>query len=154
MVYIVAGATHPHILRREGEKYRTSLQNLAKELGVEQQVIFHNRFVSPDELVEFIGAADVYITPYRNEAQVVSGALAYALGAGKAIISTPYWHAIELLDDRRGALVPFANPDALAQKTLELLDTPAASPCHAQTRLPVCAGHGLEACRPRLYGQF
>lgn len=125
VVYIVAGATHPHVLRRDGEQYRTSLQTLAKELGVESQVIFHNRFVSPEELVEFIGAADIYITPYRNEAQVVSGTLAYALGAGKAIISTPYWHAIELLDDRRGALVPFANPDAIAQKVLELLDTPA-----------------------------
>jgi len=125
VAYIVAGATHPHILRREGDKYRASLQALAKEMGVESQVIFHNRFVSPEEMVEFIGAADIYITPYRHEAQVVSGTLAYALGAGKAIISTPYWHAIELLDDRRGALVPFENPDAIAQKTIELLDTPA-----------------------------
>ena len=125
VVYIVTGATHPHVVRRDGEQYRTYLQSLARELGVEAQVIFHNRFVSPEELVEFIGVADIYSTPYRNEAQVVSGTLAYALGAGKAIISTPYWHAIELLDDRRGALVPFANPDAIAQKTLELLDTPA-----------------------------
>jgi glycosyltransferase involved in cell wall biosynthesis len=125
VAYIVAGATHPHILRREGEKYRASLQALAKEMGVESQVMFHNRFVSPEEMVEFIGAADIYITPYRHEAQVVSGTLAYALGAGKAIISTPYWHAIELLDDRRGALIPFQNPDAIAQKTIELLDTPA-----------------------------
>lgn len=125
VVYIVAGATHPHILRREGDQYRNYLQTLAKQLGVESQVIFHNRFVSPEELVEFIGAADIYITPYRHEAQVVSGTLAYAVGAGKAIISTPYWHAIELLDERRGAMVPFADPDAIAQKTLELLDTPA-----------------------------
>jgi hypothetical protein len=88
-------------------------------------VMFHNRFASPEEMAEFIGAADIYITPYRHEAQVVSGTLAYALGAGKAIISTPYWHAIELLDDRRGALVPFQNPDAIAQKTIGLLDTPA-----------------------------
>jgi glycosyltransferase involved in cell wall biosynthesis len=125
VVYIVAGATHPHILRRDGDKYRDSLEALAKELGVESQVIFHNRFASPEEMAEFIGAADIYITPYRHEAQVVSGTLAYALGAGKAIISTPYWHAVELLDDRRGALVPFQNPDAIAQKTIELLDTPA-----------------------------
>jgi glycosyltransferase involved in cell wall biosynthesis len=125
VVYMVAGATHPHILRREGDKYRARLQGLAKEMGVESQVIFHNRFVSPEEMLEFIGAADIYITPYRHEAQVVSGTLAYALGAGKAIISTPYWHAIELLDDRRGALVPFQNPGAIAQKTIELLDTPA-----------------------------
>ncbi|HET9409025.1 MAG TPA: glycosyltransferase family 4 protein [Candidatus Sulfotelmatobacter sp.] len=125
VVYIVAGATHPHILRREGDKYRIGLQALAKEIGVEEQVIFHNRFVSPEEMVESIGSADIYITPYRHEAQVVSGTLAYALGAGKAIISTPYWHAVELLDDRRGALVPFQNPDAIARRAIELLDTPA-----------------------------
>src|SRR5437868_3122250 len=125
VVYIVAGATHPHILRREGEQYRMQLQALAKEVGVESNVIFHNRFVSPEEMVQFIGAADIYITPYRYEEQVVSGTLAYALGAGKAIISTPYWYAIELLDDRRGALVPFQNPGAIAHKTVELLDTPA-----------------------------
>ena len=116
VVYMVAGATHPHILRREGDLYRNYLQALAKEVGVESNVIFHNRFVSPAEMVEYIGAADIYITPYRHEAQVVSGTLAYALGAGKAIISTPYWHAIELLDDRRGALVPFQNPDCYRAK--------------------------------------
>jgi glycosyltransferase involved in cell wall biosynthesis len=125
VVYMVAGATHPHVLRREGDQYRSYLQALAKEVGVESNVIFHNRFVSPEEMVEFIGAADIYITPYRHEAQVVSGTLAYALGAGMAIISTPYWHAIELLDDRRGMLVPFQDPDAIARKTVELLDTPA-----------------------------
>jgi hypothetical protein len=125
VVYLVAGATHPHVLRREGEKYRASLQALAKEVGVESQVMFHNRFASPEEMAEFIGAADIYITPYRYEAQVVSGTLAYALGAGKAIISTPYWHAVELLDDGRGALVPFQNPGAIARKAIELLDTPA-----------------------------
>jgi glycosyltransferase involved in cell wall biosynthesis len=125
VVYIVAGATHPHVLRRDGDKYRASLQALAKEMGVESQVMFHDRFVSPEEMAEFIGAADIYITPYLHEAQVVSGTLAYALGAGKAIISTPYWHALELLDGRRGALVPFQDPDAIAKKTTELLDTPA-----------------------------
>ena len=125
VAYIVAGATHPHVLRREGDRYREYLQALAREVGVESQVIFHNRFVSPEEMVQFIGAADIYITPYRHEAQVVSGTLAYALGAGKAIISTPYWHAIELLDDRRGALVPFQDSTAIANKTIELLDTPA-----------------------------
>jgi len=125
VMYIVAGATHPHILRREGDNYRVSLQALAKEVGVEKQVMFHDRFVSPEAMAEFIGAADIYITPYRFEEQVVSGTLAYALGAGKAIISTPYWHAIELLDDRRGALVPFQNPEAIANRTIELLDTPA-----------------------------
>ena len=85
-------------------------------------VIFRNRFVSPEELVELIGAADIYITPYKHKGQVVSGTLAYALSAGKAIISTPYLHAIELLDDERGVLVPFDDPQAIAAKTIELLD--------------------------------
>jgi glycosyltransferase involved in cell wall biosynthesis len=123
--YIVAGATHPHIRKREGDKYRQSLEALAKDLGVENNVIFHNRFVSPEEMMEFIGSADIYITPYKNEAQVVSGTLAYALGAGKAVISTPYWHAQELLDQRRGVLVPFNDPDAIAEQTIELLENEA-----------------------------
>jgi glycosyltransferase involved in cell wall biosynthesis len=122
VVYMVSGVTHPHILRREGDKYRQSLESLAKELGVEANVIFRNRFVSPQEMVELIGAADIYITPYKHKAQVVSGTLAYALSAGKAIISTPYLHAVELLDDERGALVPFDDPEAIAAKTVELLD--------------------------------
>ncbi len=122
VIYMVSGVTHPHILRREGDKYRQYLQNLAKELGVAANVMFRNRFVSPEEMVELIGAADIYITPYKHKAQVVSGTLAYALSAGKAIISTPYLHAIELLDGERGALVPFDDPEAIAVKTIALLD--------------------------------
>ena len=125
VMYIVAGATHPHIRRREGDKYRESLQTLAKDVGVENNVIFHNRFVSPEEMMEFIGSADIYITPYRNEAQVVSGTLAYALGAGKAVISTPYWHALELLDQRRGVIVPFNDQGAIAEQTIQLLENEA-----------------------------
>ena len=125
VAYIVAGATHPHIRRRDGDKYRESLQQLASDLGVENNVIFHNRFVSPEEMMEFIGSADIYITPYRNEAQVVSGTLAYALGAGKAVISTPYWHAVELLDQDRGVLVPFNDPNAIAEQTIQLLENEA-----------------------------
>src|SRR6266566_6706709 len=121
VVYMVSGATHPHILRREGDKYRVYLQNLAKDIGVEANVIFRNRFVSPQEMRELIGAADIYITPYKHKAQVVSGTLAYTLNAGKAIISTPYLHAIELLDEERGTLVPFDDPEAIAAKTVELL---------------------------------
>jgi len=116
IVYMISGVTHPHILRREGDHYRSYLQKLAKDLGVEDNVIFRNRFVTPEELVELIGAADIYITPYKHKGQVVSGTLAYALSAGKAIISTPYLHAIELLDDERGALVPFDDPQAIAEK--------------------------------------
>ena len=122
VVYMISGVTHPHILRQEGDTYRQYLQNLARDLGVEANVIFRNRFVSPQELVALIGAADIYITPYKHKGQVVSGTLAYALSAGKAIISTPYLHAIELLDDERGVLVPFDDPPAIAAKTIELLD--------------------------------
>jgi glycosyltransferase involved in cell wall biosynthesis len=122
VVYMISGVTHPHILRREGDHYRSYLQKMAKDLGVEDNVIFRNRFVSPEELEELIGAADIYITPYKHKGQVVSGTLAYALSAGKAIISTPYLHAIELLDEERGVLVPFDDPQAIAEKTIELLD--------------------------------
>ena len=121
-VYVIVGATHPHIRRREGDQYRLQLQALARKLGVERNVIFHNRFVSPQEMAQFVGSADIYITPYRHEAQAVSGTLAYALGAGKAIISTPYWHAAELLADGRGVLVPFEDSTAIATAAIELLD--------------------------------
>jgi glycosyltransferase involved in cell wall biosynthesis len=126
VVYVIAGATHPHVRRREGDRYRFQLQALAKELGVEENVVFHNRFVSPQEMASLVGSADIYVTPYRYEAQAVSGTLAYALGAGKAIISTPYWHAAELLADGRGELVPFEDPAALADVAIELLDNQAA----------------------------
>jgi glycosyltransferase involved in cell wall biosynthesis len=124
-VYVIVGATHPHIRRREGDQYRLRLQALARKLGVERNVIFHNRFVSPEEMAQFVGSADIYITPYRHEAQAVSGTLAYALAAGKAIISTPYWHAAELLDDGRGVLVPFNDSSAIAKAALALLDNEA-----------------------------
>src|ERR1039458_9316018 len=121
VVYIVTGVTHPHIRRREGERYRESLQALAEQLGVSDHVILNNRFVSTEELLEHVGAADIYITPYQHEAQVVSGTLAIALGAGKAIVSTPYWHAKELLAENRGVIVPFQNPSAIAEAVLALL---------------------------------
>lgn len=122
VVYIVLGATHPHVVKHEGETYRLSLQWLAQEKGVEGQVIFYNRFVSLEELVEFIGVADIYITPYLNEAQITSGTLAYTLGAGKAVVSTPYWYAEEMLAEGRGVLVPFRDPAALAEHVNHLLD--------------------------------
>jgi glycosyltransferase involved in cell wall biosynthesis len=125
-VYVIAGATHPHVRAREGDRYRDQLQALARKLGVEQEVIFHNRFVSPGEMASLVGSADIYITPYCHEAQAVSGTLAYALGAGKAIISTPYWHAAELLSDGRGVLVPFEDPTAIAAEAIKLLDNNAA----------------------------
>ncbi|HEV3278068.1 MAG TPA: glycosyltransferase family 4 protein [Terriglobia bacterium] len=121
VVYIVLGATHPNELRERGEAYRLSLEILAKKNRVEKNVIFYNRFVDLEELKEFIGAADLYITPYLNEAQVTSGTLAYAFGAGKAVISTPYWHAAELLADDRGVLVPFGDSKAIAREVVGLL---------------------------------
>ncbi|MDA1005037.1 MAG: glycosyltransferase family 4 protein [Verrucomicrobia bacterium] len=121
VVYIVLGATHPHLLAREGERYRLSLKRLAEEHGVSQHVIFHNQFVSIDDLKEFIGATDIYITPYPNEAQVTSGTLAYVFGAGKAVVSTPYWHARELLADGRGVLVSFRDPPSVAEGVCGLL---------------------------------
>lgn len=122
VVYFVLGATHPHVLKDEGETYRLSLQWLAQEKGVEGNVVFYNRFVDLDELVQFIGAADIYITPYLDAAQITSGTLAYTLGAGKAVVSTPYWYAQEMLAEERGALVPFHDPQALAEQVIDLLD--------------------------------
>jgi glycosyltransferase involved in cell wall biosynthesis len=124
-VYVIAGATHPHVKAREGDRYRDKLQAFAKEMGVEREVIFHNRFFSPKEMALMVGSADIYLTPYCHEEQAVSGTLAYAMGAGKAIISTPYWHAAELLDHGRGALVPFEDPGAIAATAIELLDNDA-----------------------------
>ncbi len=121
VVYIVLGATHPHELRTRGETYRLGLEAIARENKLESHVIFQNRFVELKELTEFIGAADVYITPYLDEAQSTSGTLAYAFGAGKAVISTPYWHAAELLRNQRGVLVPFADPKAIALELRGLL---------------------------------
>jgi glycosyltransferase involved in cell wall biosynthesis len=121
VVYMVAGVTHPHIRRREGDQYRLYLQKMAQDLGVAANVIFHNKFVCPQELIDLIGAADIYITPYKHREQVVSGTLARALSAGKAIISTPYLHAVELLANDRGVLVPFDDPKAIAERTLDLL---------------------------------
>src|SRR5438445_406227 len=121
VVYIVLGATHPNILREHGEAYRLSLEILAKKNKVEKNVIFYNQFVELEELKEFIGAADLYITPYLNEAQSTSGTLAYTFGAGKAVISTPYWHAAELLAEERGVLVPFGDAAAIAREVVGLL---------------------------------
>ena len=120
-VYLIAGATHPHVRAREGDRYRLELQTLSKKLGVERQVLFVNRFVSSQEMASLVGSADIYITPYCHEAQAVSGTLAYAMGAGKAIISTPYWYAAEVLDRGRGMLVPFENPAAITVAATALL---------------------------------
>ena len=121
VVYIVLGATHPNELRDHGEAYRLSLEILAKKNRVDKNVIFYNQFVELENLKEFIGAADLYITPYLNEAQITSGTLAYSFGAGKAVVSTPYWHAAELLAEDRGVLVPFGDAPAIAREVVGLL---------------------------------
>lgn len=138
-IYIVLGATHPHVKERHGETYRLMLESRARRLGVASSVIFHNRFVSQAELNEFLSAADVYVTPYLKPEQITSGTLAYAVGSGKAVISTPYWYAEELLADDRGILVPWRDPAAIAQASIDLFGNDA-------KRLAMCR-------RAEAYGQ-
>lgn len=121
VVYVILGATHPNLIKEHGETYRMSLERMAADLGIKKNVIFYNRFVDIEELKAFIGMSDIYITPYINKAQITSGTLAYAFGCGKAVISTPYWHAEELLADDRGVLVPFTDSPAIATELLALL---------------------------------
>ncbi|MFA5183531.1 MAG: glycosyltransferase [Syntrophales bacterium] len=121
LIYVVLGKTHPNVLKEYGEKYRAGLVALVDELGLQEHVIFDNRFVSLEELYAWLMAADIYITPYLNEAQIVSGTLSYAIGAGNAIISTPYWYAKELLAEDRGRLIDFGDSEALAGTLRDLL---------------------------------
>jgi len=122
LVYLVLGATHPHVVAHEGESYRESLQERVRQLGLEEHVLFYDQFVGLKDLKEFIGAANIYITPYLDPEQVVSGTLAYTVGAGKAVISTPYRYAKELLDEGRGVLVPFRDSKAISEQVLFLLE--------------------------------
>jgi hypothetical protein len=119
-VYIVLGATHPHVKQQHGETYRLMLENRARRLGVDSSIVFHDRFVSQAELCEFLAAADLYVTPYQKPEQITSGTLAYAVGSGKAVISTPYWYASEILADDRGVLVPWKDPAAIGRAVIEL----------------------------------
>jgi glycosyltransferase involved in cell wall biosynthesis len=120
-VYVVLGATHPNLVRREGETYRESLKKRTRDLGIEAHVVFLDQFVDQATLVDFISMCDVYATPYLNEAQMTSGTLAYSFGLGKAVVSTPYWHARELLADGRGVLVPFGDSAAIGTEIAALL---------------------------------
>lgn len=122
VAYIVLGVTHPSIKRESGELYRIGLERRAVELGIQENVFFHNRYVSNEDLREYLQAADIYITPYRQKEQITSGTLAYALACGKAIISTPYWHAQELLINGRGRLVEFDDTDGFAASIRELIE--------------------------------
>ena len=120
-VYVVLGATHPNLVRSQGEAYRASLVARARARGVENHVLFLDRFVDLPMLLDFISMCDVYVTPYLNEAQMTSGTLAYSFGMGKAVVSTPYWHARELLSDGRGVLVPFHDVATLGAEVVRLL---------------------------------
>jgi len=121
IIYIVLGMTHPSVLKHDGESYRFQLQHIVKDLGLQEHVIFHNRFVNVQELHNFLCAADVYVTPYINKEQLTSGTLSFAVGTGKAVISTPYWAATELLADGRGKLVPFNDSKEIARAIVDIL---------------------------------
>jgi len=149
-VYVVLGATHPHIKERYGESYRESLERRAQGLGVEPSMTFHNRFVSRGELVKFLSAADIYVTPYLNPEQSTSGTLAYAVGSGKAVISTPYLYARELLADGRGILVPWRDSQTIARAVVDLLSDDA-------KRLALCAraaAHGRDMVWPAVARRY
>jgi glycosyltransferase involved in cell wall biosynthesis len=120
-VYVILGATHPNLVRHQGEAYRDSLMMRARELGIEDQVIFFNQFVDQPTLLDFISMCDVYVTPYLNESQLTSGTLSYSFGLGKAVVATPYWHAKELLDGGLGIIVPFRDPEAMRVEIASLL---------------------------------
>lgn len=124
VLYLIVGETHPKIKAQFGESYRESLEALVQDLGIEKNVLFHNVFASFEELVEYLLAADIYLTPYLKMEQITSGTLSYALGCGKAIVSTPYWHAEELLAEDRGILVPPRSPEAISEAVLSLLNDP------------------------------
>ncbi|MDQ2829856.1 MAG: glycosyltransferase, partial [Chloroflexota bacterium] len=123
-LYLVIGTTHPQIRKIEGESYRQELTALARELGVARQVRFVNQYLTLDELVRYLQATDVYITPYRDRNQITSGTLSYALGLGRAIVSTPYVYASEALAEGRGLLAEFDNPESIARCVNLYLDDP------------------------------
>ena len=134
-VYVILGATHPNLVRHQGEAYRDSLTARVRELGIEDHVVFFNQFVDQATLLDFISMCDVYVTPYLNEAQMTSGTLAYSFGLGKAVVSTPYWHAKELLADGRGILVPFGDAKAIGARDRRSADQRRPPSRHAQARL-------------------
>ncbi len=137
-----------------GEAYRLSLEILATKNKLEKHVIFYNQFVDPENLKEFMGAADLYITPYLNAAQITSGTLSFAFGSGKAVVSTPYWHAADLLAEDRGALVPFADSSSDGTRDSRPAARRHAPEYHAQERLPVGAGDDLVQRGPDLHAKL
>jgi glycosyltransferase involved in cell wall biosynthesis len=124
LIYLILGATHPEVKKRHGEAYRQYLKNKVLELGLKDNVIFHDKFVEKEELCNYILASDIYASPYLSKEQIVSGALTYAIGMGKAIVSTPYWYAQEMLSDNRGLLVDFGDADGFKKSLLHLIENP------------------------------
>src|SRR5476651_2346902 len=122
VMYVVLGNTHPGVIKNSGEEYRDHLKSLAAKLGVSNHLTFINKFVSEEELISYLTAAEIYVTPYHNEAQITSGTLSYAVGAGAAVVSTPYWHATELLANNRGRLFDFKDSETLSVIINELLE--------------------------------
>ena len=156
-VYVILGATHPNLVRQQGEAYRDGLTARVRELGIQDHVVFFNQFVEQATLLDFISMCDVYVTPYLNEAQMTSGTLAYSFGLGKAVVSTPYWHAKELLSDGHGILVPFGDAKAIGSRDCGLAGKRRSPSCHAQAGLrskPIddlagdgqAISHGLREC--------
>lgn len=143
--YVILGATHPALVQKEGESYRLSLQRRIRELGLESHVLFHPRFVDLNELIEYLGATDIFVAPYLNMEQVTSGALAYAMGTGKAVVSTPYPHAKEFLADGRGCLVPPQDHRALAREINNLLDD--------EIKLSSIRKRAYNYCRPMVWSE-
>jgi len=121
ILYVILGATHPEVLRCEGQSYKLKLERIVRDLGLQRNVVFHNRFVSNEKLFQFLGAADIYVTPYLHREQLTSGTLAFAVGTGKAVVSTPYWAAQELLSHGRGKLVRFGDFEQTARTIVEIL---------------------------------
>src|SRR5690606_16333875 len=124
VVYVVLGKTHPNVIKHAGEEYRLFLHRLAKKLNIERNILFLNRYTSQKELFKYLTASDIYLTPYPNEAQITSGTLSYAVGVGAAVVSTPYWHAAELLSGGRGVLFDFNNSEQLSAVLLNLFNHP------------------------------
>lgn len=143
VMYVILGAIHPHVFKREGNSYLNTLERLAEKLGVREHVQFHNRYVTQEELCMYLGAADLYLLPYPRKEQITSGTLAYAMGTGKAVVSTPFWHAEEMLADGRGLLFPFGDADALADSVDGLLEDP--------LRLAAMRKQAYMYCRPMVW---
>lgn len=148
--YIILGKTHPNVLRASGEEYRTYLRHLVKSLNLNKHVVFLNEFVDQKELFKYLSASDIYITPYLNEAQITSGTLSYAIGIGSAVVSTPYWHATELLADGRGRLFDFNDSDGLSSILLELLGNPRSLKALRKTAYE----YGREITWPKTGGKY